>query len=221
MNRSGFSFRARGFTLVELIISLAIILTLTIILLWRYPETSVRLTLANMTHTTSLLIREAQVRGSAIDSMNSSLGGYGVYLETSQSRRLVLFGDTVDEGIPKPYNIAIGNGLYENGAPIDETKTVTTLSTGYYISKLCVGTGFPFTCGDSNNPAIASLTVSFTRPNPQPAIYVNGDKATNYPAACIELRSPRAPLSGHVRSVQVFSSGMIRTDVTKCDNNPL
>lgn len=218
MNRPGFPFRVRGFTLVELIVSLAVILILTTILLWRYPETSVRLTLANMTHTVSLLVREAQVRGSAIDSMNSSLGGYGIYLQWSQPDRLILFGDLVDETVDMPYNIPIGNGLYEDES-VDETKTTTTLSKGYVISKLCVGTGFPFTCNDSHTPAISSLTISFTRPSPMPAIYINGSKSTSYAAACIELRSPRYPLSGHVRSVQVFSSGMIKTDVNKCDNS--
>ena len=218
MNRPGFPFRLRGFTLIELGISLGIILVLTTILLSRYPETAVRLTLTNMSHTTALLIREAQVRGSAIDSVNSTLGGYGVYFERSNPARLVLFGDTVDSAMEKPYGLPVGNGLYETGSPINETKTTTKLSNGYVVKKICVGT--PFVCNELNSPAINSLTISFTRPMPTPSIYINGSKSVNYSAACIELRSPRAPLSGHIRSVQVFSSGVIRTDVTKCDNSP-
>lgn len=221
MNRSGFSFRARGFTLVELSVSLAVILALTTILLWRYPETTMRLTLANMTHTTSLLIREAQIRGSAIDSINSSLGGYGVFFERIKPNKVVLFGDAIDSAVQMPYNIPIGDGIYQTGSPIDETKTTTTFSSGYVISKLCVGNGSPFTCNDANSPVINSLTISFTRPSPMPVIYINGSRNLTYPAACVELRSSRGPLSGHVRSVQVFNSGMIRTDVGKCDNSPL
>lgn len=210
----------RGFTLVELSVSLAVIMTLTTILLSRYPETSVRLTLANLSHTTSLLIREAQVRGSAIDSVNSSLGGYGVYIDLTSPNQLVLFGDTVDSSIPKPLGVAVGNGLYESGSPINEAKTITTLPSRYSIKKLCTGTGFPFTCNTNSNPAITSLTVSFTRPNPAPSIYINNTKATSFSAACIELHSPQSPLSGHIRSVHVFSSGMIRTSLGKCDNSP-
>lgn len=220
MNRSGFPFRVRGFTLVELMVSLAIILALTTILLWHYPETSVKLTLVNMTHTTALLIREAQVRGSAIDSVNSSLGGYGIYLSRATPNKIVLFGDTVDGSVPMPYNIPIGDSIYQSGSPIDETKTTTILSPGYAIEKICVGTGFPFTCNDANNPPISSLTISFTRPLPTPIIFINGSKGSTFPAVCLELRSPRAPLSGHIRTVQVFGSGIIRTDVTKCDNSP-
>ncbi len=219
MNRPGLSLFVRAFTLIELMVSLAVIIVLTTILLYRYPETAVRLTLANASHTAALLVREAQVRGSAIDSINSSLGGYGVYVALAQSNRLVLFGDLVDSSIPKPYGIPVGDGLFQSGSPINETKTTTTLPSRYVISKLCVGSGFPFSCNGSSTPAITSLTISFTRPNPIPFIYVNNASTTNYSAACIELRSPQAPLSGHVRSVQVFASGMINTSVGKCDNS--
>ncbi len=207
----------QAFTLVELSISLAVIMTLTFILLSRYPETATRLTLANAGHSLSLLIREAQVRGSAIDSVNSSLGGYGVYASLASPSQVILFGDTVDASVPKPYGITVGNGLFESELPLNETKTITTFPERYTISKLCVGTGFPFTCNGAHVPPIESLTVSFTRPNPAPAIYINNASSTSYGAGCIELRSPQAPLSGHTRNVQVFSSGMIRNDLDTCD----
>lgn len=211
------SFFLRAFTLVELSISLAVISVLTFILLSRYPETATRLTLANASHTVSLLIREAQVRGSAIDSVNSSLGGYGVYVSLDAPTQVILFGDTVDATVPKPYGIAIGNGLFENGTPFNETKTITTFPERYVVSKICLGTGYPFTCNEANTPPIESITISFTRPNPAPAIYLNNATTTSYGAACIELESPQAPLSGHIRNVQVFNSGMIRNDIGTCD----
>lgn len=220
MNCPRARFYVRAFTLVELSISLAVIMTLTVILLSRYPETAVRLTLANASHTISLLMREAQVRGSAIDSVNSSLGGYGVYLSMASTSKLVLFGDMVDPTVPKPYGITIGNGIFETESPFDETKTITTLPNGYVISRLCVGIGFPFTCNAANDPAISALTISFTRPNPMPAIYINNATTTSFGAACVEIRSPQAPLSGHIRNVQIFRSGMIRNDIGRCDNDP-
>lgn len=209
----------RAFTLVELSVSLAVIMLLTAVLLSRYPETATRLTLANANHTVSLLVREAQVRGSAIDSAGSTLGGYGVYVSLDNAGQLILFGDTVDLAAPKPYGIAVGNGLYET-SPVGESKSVITLPSRYVVSKLCVGTGFPFTCNSSHSPAITSLTISFIRPNPMPLIYINNsDMLAPASAACIELRSPQAPLTGHVRSVHVFSSGLIRSDIGKCDNS--
>ncbi|MDB5260610.1 MAG: hypothetical protein JWN37_841 [Candidatus Nomurabacteria bacterium] len=198
---------------------------LTAILMSGYPETSTRITLANNTHSLALLVREAQIRGSAIDSGNitlnseSPIGGYGVFIQLSTPNKLILFKDVIDSNVPKPYGLSIGNGLYENGNPIDETKSITTLSKSFTIYKLCVGNGFPFTCNSANTPVINSLTISFTRPDPEPHIYINNNSGVNYSAACIELRSPYAPRSGHIRSVQVFNSGMIRTQIGKCDNS--
>jgi hypothetical protein len=149
-----------------------------------------------------------------------------VFFDISTPRNVILFGDTVDASIDMPNGLPIGDGLYASSTPANETKTLTTFPAGYVIEKLCVGTSFPFTCLDSYTPHITSLTVSFTRPSPQPSIYVNNGTSTSVSGACVELRSPRAPrpgqpgTAGHIRSVQVYNSGMIRTSVSKCDNSP-
>lgn len=206
----------RGFTFLELMISMAIMLIMSVILFARYPETVKRLTLANATHVGALVVQEAQVRGSAIDSINSSLGGYGTYVTLTRPDRIVLFGDSVTSTL-SPYQIYVGDGLYQS-TPVDEAKTTTMLPVGYAVAKLCVGTGFPFTCNASNVPAINSLTISFTRPSPLPNIYVNNATSTAvFTASCIEFRSVLAPLVGHIRSVQIFSSGIIRTISTGCE----
>ncbi|MEN9337974.1 MAG: hypothetical protein RIQ41_288 [Candidatus Parcubacteria bacterium] len=210
-----------GFTLIELVVSMGILFLLAAILLANYPETAVRLTLANTTQKLSLMVREAQIRGSAVDSVNSSLGGYGVFISLASPTSFLLFGDTVDPDLPKPYGISIGNKLFESGNPINETKSITTLPSRYSISRICVGTGFPFTCTTDNDPEVETLTVSFMRPSPTPYIYINGTTTVNFAGACIELRSPQAPAFGHIRNVQVFSSGMIRSDIGKCDNSQL
>lgn len=220
-----FRSNLRGFTLLEMMVSIAIMTVISTTLIYRYPETSIRLNLANDNQAIALMLREAQIRGSAIDSVNSSLGGYGVHLNTNTPRTIILFGDLIDDSIDKPNGLPVGNGLYDF-SPINETKTMTTFATGYVISKICVGTSFPFTCTTNNIPAITALTISFTRPNPQPNIYINNSSAASFSGACIEIRSPRAPRpgqnapsAGHIRSVQVYTSGMIRTSANKCDNS--
>lgn len=208
----------QGFTLIELLVSFSVMITLTGILLYRYPETTMRLTLANANQSTALLVREAQARGSAIDSAGSTIGGYGVHFDIASTSQITFFSDLVDSGIIMPNGIPVGDGLYQRSSLADETKTTTFLPRGYRITKLCVGTGYPFTCGSDNIPPITSLTISFTRPNPQPGIYINDTNITNFPGACIELRSVRAPEVGHIRSIHIFNSGMIRTP-SGDDNN--
>ena len=217
----------RGFTLLELSISLAVMFIMVGGIFAEYPITAMRITLTNVSYSTSLLLREAQLRGSAVDSGNSSptnvslstdspYGGYGVSMSLLSSGQIILFNDTVDTNISTPYGLAIGNGLYET-SPLDETKEITNFPKGYYIKKLCIlpdGSSI-FSCNANYTNSIESLVVSFTRPNPQPNIYINGTKAESFSAACIELSSPRAQF----RSVQVFKSGIIRTQSTKCDSN--
>jgi hypothetical protein len=208
-------YSLRGFTLIELMVSMAIMMTMTGILFIRYPETIKRLTLANLTYTVALLIREAQVRGSAIDSENSSIGGYGVYFSLANPNKAILFGDSVD-GTVSPYEIVIGNGLYDT-LPVNEAKTITTLPAGFSVSRLCVGTGFPFSCNSNNIPPITTLTISLTRPDPKFNLYINDSKSILFSAGCVELQSPLGASLGHIRSVQIFNSGIIRTTNTKCD----
>ena len=217
------SFKARfvrGFTLIELTISIGIMILLTGILLASYPESAIRITLINSVHKLALMVREAQVRGSAIDSANTSLGGYGVYIQLDTPTQITMFGDSVSGvgGTTSIYGLPVGNGLYEM-APVNELESVVTLPSDYVISKLCVGQAYPFTCNASGAVSFTSLTISFIRPSPQPSIYINASKDISYPAACIELRSPNAPLSGHIRSVEVYNSGMIRTTTLGCNSD--
>lgn len=209
--RKSLHFR-QGFTLVELMVSIAIMGTLTGIMLARYPDSAMRLNLANISNHIMLTTREAQLRGSSVD-VSGGAAGYGIYSATSNPKQIIFFYDSMT-GASKN-GIYIGDGLYGT-TTINETKTLITLPTNYKISALCVGTGFPFSCNASNTPAITSLTITFERPNPQPLIYINKATSTAYSGACLEVSSPKAPQLGHIRSVRVFSSGLVTGAQTGC-----
>lgn len=205
----------RGFTLIELLVSIGIMSIMTGFLLSSYPDSAIRMTLINSVQSVALLIREAQVRGSAVDSNNASLGGYGVRLvipNTTTFSQAVLFGDIVNAGTLSPNGLPIGNSVYD-ATPIDETKSTVTMPRNYSFAKICVGQS-PSTCYADVG---TSLTISFIRPSPLPFIYLNDSTATNYARACIELHSPRAPDTGHIRSIEVYSSGMVRTILDACN----
>jgi prepilin-type N-terminal cleavage/methylation domain-containing protein len=213
-------FRAslRGFTLIELMVALVIMITMTVILLADYPNSIMRTTLANSANTLTLLVKEAQVRGSAIDSINSSVGGYGVYISrTGTKQDAILFADTVDLNLTRNSGITIGDGLYDNA--VDIKKHTQHLLDRYSFEKLCIyddDTSL-FKCNAAVTPAITSLTISFTRPSPIAHIYVNNATTTDYSMACVQLYSPLSPTPGHVRSVVVYHSGMVIPQGTSCD----
>lgn len=203
----------RGFTLIELMVSIGVMSILTTILFSNYPDSMVRIGLANTTHKISLLIREAQVRGSAIDSRSSLniVSGYGVYVSNSDIYNLTLFSDFASGGTVVN-GISLGDGLY-NKTPTDEMISSLKLLQKFYISNLCVKTGGVQSC--FLNPT-DNLIISFTRPNPRPNIYINNNISTDYDEACIEIKSPKAPLAGHIRSIKIYNTGFITTLINPC-----
>lgn len=207
----------RAFTLIELMISIAILFILTGILVARYPDSSMQLNLVNVSHSVALSVREAQIRGSAIDSLNGQIAGYGLYFDLSTpstSGKMTLFADritaVVKNGIPKN-GIPVGDNVYSS-TPVDEASTVTNFPKGFIIKKACIGASFPYTCAN-----VTSLTITFARPNPQPLIFSNITGATPQSGACLEIWSPKAPAQGQIRSVKILGTGLISTTTDVCE----
>lgn len=210
------TFHVKGFTLIELMISIAIMAIMTTVLFANYPDSMVRIGLSNTNHKIALLVREAQVRGSAVDSRSNlnTVSGYGVYVNMVDTTNLVLFTDFANNST-STIGIALGNGLYD----INEMISKLTLLQNFYISNLCVKTAEVQSCTTSPVNSVNNLTISFTRPNPRPHIYINnppGTDVTDYDEACIEISSPKAPLAGHIRSIKIYNTGFITTLINPC-----
>jgi prepilin-type N-terminal cleavage/methylation domain-containing protein len=212
----------RGFTLVELAVSVAIMTIIFTISLSSGPEVSTRIALADEAYRSELLIREAQLQGSAVNSFGGIYGGVGVYFDRdiTKSKEVLKFKDRVDPAIVS--KIGIGDGIY-NVVPMDEKESILTLSKKNKIGKLCVATSTnPLMCNDDVlNPTtllpLASLTISFIRPKQLANIYVNGDTAFKYDKACIQFDSVKSPIPGYVRSVLVYKTGMITKKSGTCN----
>lgn len=203
----------------------------TAMLLANYPDSTIRLTLLNNSHNFALLVREAQIRGSAVDSATTTIGGYGILVDKATSSQAILFSDSVDNianDIRKnSAGLAIGDGVFDKVySPDDTQKDILTFKDKYIFKKLCVAsttaleyiaTPSPFLCASVNTIPINTITISFTRPSQIAHIYVNNLKDNDYLGACIELYSPQSPKPGHVRSVQVLHSGVITTTTKPCN----
>lgn len=200
--------KLKGFTLIELVMCISIMVLMSSVMFYDYPDSNVRINLANLTSRISLLLREAQIRGSAVDSGTLSvISGYGLYFDkVTNPSQVVLFNDFADSHMVN--GIMVGDEAYN---PATEINTTINFASGFKIKQLCTGNGFPTVASDCIND---TLTVSFTRPSPSAHFY----PATNFTksGACIELVSPRAPKAGHTRSVQVFNSGRIITSNNGC-----
>lgn len=204
----------KGFTLIELLVSVSIMAIILGITFSGGPQSVAKLALADNVYQVELMLREAQLQGSAINSVNDVYGGVGVFFDKATSSLVLKFRDRVDPNTQKA--IKVGNGLYDSG-PIDEKELTYRFTNNHKVGQLCVATSTsPLLCGDSNIPPVTTLTVSFTRPKQIAHIYVNGATTTDYTMACIQFNAPTAPASGYVRSLYVYRSGMIAKEVGVC-----
>lgn len=221
-----------GFTLIEVMVAMFIMSVSTMLLLSNYPDSTVRLTLLNYTQSLTLLAREAQIRGGSVDSGAVIIGGYGIHIDNATNSQAILFSDSVEDGLGNviglnPAGLSIGDGLFDRTvSPGDTLKSTLVLKPGFVIKKTCVASSTaseylsspkPFLCSTVNGIPIRSLTVSFMRPSQAAHVHINGENVNDFDSACIELYSPKSPIPGHIRSVQVFHSGVIISTARVCD----
>lgn len=208
----------KGFTLVELMVSIGVMAIILGTVVSNGPQSIMRMSLSDNTYRAEILIREAQLEGSAINSVNNTYGGSGVYFNRASSSQILKFKDRV---IINPMRaISIGDGLYKR-SPVDEQESVLKATNRLVVGKLCVATSSAdvLHCnvsGVSPMNTINTLTVSFTRPKQEAHLYVNDSTTTDYATACIQFDSIRSPDKGFVKSILVYKSGMITKKFGTC-----
>jgi prepilin-type N-terminal cleavage/methylation domain-containing protein len=201
---------SRGFTLVELTTSVAIMTIVLGITLLERPQATLRLALRDTVSSSELLFRTAQLEGSAIKNVNDSFGGAGVFLDRTIPNQLLMFKDRVDASIVAA--LGVGNGLY-NSTPTDEKKEIINFLRGSKFTQLCVSTtSINLSCNSEELhlvPIVQNVTVSFNRPSPTANIYVNNNTAIKYSTLCVQFETLRAPDDGHVQSLFISRSGIM------------
>lgn len=198
-----------GFTLIELMVVLAIIAALSAVVITSQGSFNKTLILANTAYDIALTIRSTQSFGissrSIIDIMNT---GYGVHFQRGNS--FTFFADTnlPDEnnchGLPSSGDINApdakpGNCVYDGGGEFVNTYT---LGNGITVDDFCVDDSCDHT----------SLDIVFMRPNPDAFIYADGSSAISYARACLTVVSPQ----GGEKYVSVSKSGQIIANAPSC-----
>lgn len=208
----------KGFTLVELLVSIGVMAIVLGVTMSGGPQAIARLSLADNTYTAELLLRETQLQGSSVNSVNNTFGGAGLFFDRATSTIVLKFKD---RSILDVYRfISIGDGLYES-TPTDEKESIMTLTNRNHIGKLCVATTSPsvFYCNAENSTigTINTLTVSFNRPKQTAHMYINNSTTTDFAAACIQFDAPNSPGQGYVKALLVYKSGMITKKTATCN----
>lgn len=175
----------KGFTVLELIVSLAIFAMMTALVLSKYGNFNQGILLTNLAYDVALTIRNAQSYGLNVKSTtrtgNDFSKPYGVHFNTATNDKIIFFTDTN------------GTNLYDAGDAIIQT---TTITRGSVVSKVCVNT--------CTSPDPTKLDIVFKRPDPKAIINANG-LVTNSSSGYITLRA----IDNSTRTVLVNSTGQV------------
>lgn len=190
-----------GFTIVELIVSLAIFAIMTSLILSKYGKFDQGVILTNLAYDVALTIRNAQsyglnVRSAARDTnafdysvtTAESGGTYGVHFDISTPTEFIFFVD------------ANGNGIYDDSVNSDQK---TTIKRGSSISSMCVS--ITKSCADGGTD-VQKLDITFKRPDPNAIIIANN--GTKYGYAEIVLKA----VDNTTRKVIVNFTGQISVE---------
>jgi prepilin-type N-terminal cleavage/methylation domain-containing protein len=161
--------KQKGFSLVELIIVIAIFAIITSVVLYNQNRFSSDISISNITYQIALQIRQAQVYGTLVrqgevpDDFNL---GYGVTFFKDVDGTIGGFRIFAD-GDPVSGNGVQGNGKYDEGAQ-DSVISTFDLSEGNTITEVCVyGSGSNSSCMSNED---SQVDIVFRRPEPDAII---------------------------------------------------
>lgn len=211
----------RGFTLVELLVVLAIIIVIMGVVLSSQNSFNKTLILANTAYDVALSLRDAETfgLGSRVTMSGASNVGYGLHFQKSTPGIFTLFSDTnsargsadnchpvADSSSP---NARPGNCVYD--AALSEKVLDYTLGNGITVTNMCAFSSGAWSCSSGS---VTSLDIVFSRPDSNPFMSMNGTYSSSFPvtAACLTVSSPQ----GGSRFIKVEISGSITANAISC-----
>lgn len=204
--KNNFSFiKNRGFTLVEVLISISIVVVMMSVVLYNYGSFTDRLALSSAGQEIAVTIRQAQTYGLSVKELASSPGtfdsAYGTFFSLAEPDSYYLFADV---GNPANKIFGIGNGC---GGDATECVQKFTLRNGVRISRICSvpAVGSPV-CAPASN-SFNQMNITFLRPNPDATIRLssNGVFYADPSTSQIVLTSPQ----GQELTITVERTGQV------------
>jgi prepilin-type N-terminal cleavage/methylation domain-containing protein len=229
----------RGFTLVEMLVVLAIIVFITSVALLGQSQFNNSLILTDTAYNVAFSVREAQSLGLSSRTATAQGAGYGLYFSSANppgTGGYYLFGDitnstagisTCPVGAPGTPEGKPGNCVYDYNdvtPPIDSIVRNYQFSRGFTVDHFCgqeQDAGLTWRCSDATNSGYLNrLNIVFQRPNTD-TIITGVRTASPYTLTPLHnaelfIKSP----SGAFRSVCVTSVGQIFVATSSCPFNP-
>lgn len=185
-----------GFTIIEILVAIAIFTIATTIVLVGYSEFSEKLFLKKTAQEIALLIHQARVYAFSVREFgdgNDEYPGYGVHFYIDTPKTVSIFGD-IDNNKKKDDLEGIGE-IYKS-------------KYGYKIKEMCINKNTPDP--NDNKCGIKYLDIVYLRPNPSVSItaYDDDESFDNNDDAEITIESPKA----YKKIITIWKSGQISVE---------
>ena len=202
---------ARGFTLVEMLVTLSILAIITAVAITGQSTFNQSILLNDTSYTVALSAREAQSLGlSSRKFAGVQNGGYGVHFtNTNPTKSYTVFADVQSIAAESAWCPAVatttpetksGNCVYDGAG---ETFQKYDLTRGFTISDFCGKNGGSLQCASTG--AIQSLDILYLRPNTSAIItgITSSGAQTQFTCAQVTLESPTSNTTQTVRMSQL------------------
>ncbi|MEX0917161.1 MAG: prepilin-type N-terminal cleavage/methylation domain-containing protein [Candidatus Paceibacterota bacterium] len=196
--------RKKGFSLIELLVSVAIITLITGVVLANHARFGGSVLLGDLAYEIALSMRQAQIFGISVREFGVGSGqfdvGYGIHFNGFfEGSSYVFFSDTDDDQV---YDYTT------DPLTSDELVEVFRIGRNNMISDFC-GVRPDLTTDCYADGDIDLLNISFKRPNPEATIKSDIPSVV-YNSAIITVRSPQEI----TRTITVESTGQISVEQT-------
>ena len=216
----------RGFTLVELIVVLAIIIIITTITITSQSDYNRSLIITNTAYTVALSVREAQSLGLSSRTFSGiQNAGYGVNFQDITPTQYRVFGDILatpsysgcPTGSANTPEAKPGNCLYDG---VSEILTTFSLNKGFRIYDFCgIRTTGTVACG--SNSTWTALNITFLRPNTEAIMTMMSSTGVAYGLNCAVIWIvPPGNATANMKCVTVSQVGQVSVPQT-CPAYPL
>lgn len=213
---SPYSRVSRGFTLVEMVVCIAIFAMMTALLVAKYGTFNQSVLLTDLAYDAAITVNTAQTYGLSVQSSSIGAGSsfnyaYGVEFcaDTSSVGCTTVNSVNLTNNLLVLFADANNDGIYDSASsPIDLQESLYTITRGAIVSGFCLNSNGCGSNGIDSN--ITRLDITFKRPNPDAIICANNVPNTlnnpcSYTYAAIFIKGT----DGSTRQVIVRNTGQV------------